>query len=438
MLSYFFRVAKLSAYKSVLLFLSTTSILFGNSQPCVDIHFTPYAGAENIILLQKSFEKVENVVFPIPSSIATKDLGDSRYSLNNRMLIGAKALLFWLPFNSSCTVTQHEIFGHGYRVRDLGPKYAEVTGYKMYVITGSTAIETTNKLTVSQSITINIAGLEADAILANKLKMKWLSSGHIDPRQGSLYALSSLSLTGYALSVHENPTTVPKTGNDIINFLFELNSLYKESPLTYTTLKNASLVNILDPFLIYSILSQIYYVNYGVATNIPMFKFGSIQYLSSPRLSLTPFGLQGYLDNFIMFKSVPTYLYLKWGKNGSNIYYGCGIENPSVFNWKKASLGFRADLWRQPMVLFQQGALSAKQIEALPEETSISQIPQLYPMSLLTKRSLGGAFSIIGTYGLVKWPARIYLELGYKSDGYLPGEALRASPIARGGLSGQF
>jgi hypothetical protein len=139
-----------------------------------------------------------------------------------------------------------------------------------------------------------------------------------------------------------------------------------------------------------------------------------------------------------MFKSVPTYLYLKWGKNGANTYYGLGIENARVFNWKTGSLGFRADLWRQPSVLFQQGTLSALQVEDLPAGTPISQIPELYPTSLLRKQFMGGAFSIIGTFGRVKWPARLYLELGYKSEGYLPGEALRASPIARGGLSGQF
>jgi hypothetical protein len=37
-----------------------------------------------------------------------------------------------------------------------------------------------------------------------------------------------------------------------------------------------------------------------------------------------------------------------------------------------------------------------------------------------------------------KWPITLNLELGYKTSGYLPGEALRQSPIARGGFSGQF
>jgi hypothetical protein len=407
-------------------------------QPCIDINFTPYSGAENIIFLQKSFEEIENNVLPIPPSIVTKELGNVRYSSYDRMLIGAKAILFWIPFNCSCLVTQHEIFGHGYRVRDLGSKYAEITGYKMYVIFGSTYMEITDKLTLSQSIAINIAGLEADEILAHKLKMKWLSSGRIDPRQGSLYTLSSMSLTGYAWTANENATTVPKTGNDIINFLFELNALYRDSYLSCKTLRNLSLINLVDPFFIYSTMSEIIYINYGLDMKVPMFQIGPVRYLPSPRLALTPFGMQGYLDNFFVFKSVPTYLYLKWGKNGINTYYGVGVENPRVFNWKTASLGFRADLWRQPSVIFQQGALSAKQIDALPSDTPVSQIPQLYPTSLLTKRFIGGALSIIGTYGLVKWPARLYLELGYKSDGYLPGEALRASPIVRGGLSGQF
>ncbi len=59
-------------------------------------------------------------------------------------------------------------FGHGYRIRDLGTKYAKVVGYKMYVFAGMTTLTPTDKLTVSQMLAINIAGLEADAILAHK------------------------------------------------------------------------------------------------------------------------------------------------------------------------------------------------------------------------------------------------------------------------------
>jgi hypothetical protein len=166
-----------------------------------------------------------------------------------------------------------------------------------------------------------------------------------------------------------------------------------------------------------------------------MITIGPVEYLPSLRLALTPFGMQGYFENFFLIDSIPTYLYLKWGKNGANTYYGLGIENQRIFNWKSGALGFRMDLWRQPNVLFEQGALSAEEIEKLPKGASV---PQLYPTSVLTAQSVGAAFSIIGTYAWAKWPIRLFTELGYKTAGYLPGEALRNSPIARGGISGKF
>lgn len=424
--------------KTSLVLIFFTSTAFAYNHPCVDINFTPYAGAENLIFLQGGLEKIDNLMHPIPT-ITAEDLQNPDecpyFSQKERLLRQAKSLLVWTPVNASCVVTQHEVFGHGYRVRDLGSKYAKVTGYTMYVFTGSTLIDITNRLTASQMLTIAIAGVEADAILANRVRLKWLNEGQIGGRQGVLYFISSLSMMGYAFTVKKNPKSMADDGNDISNFLFFLNNTYQDSHLSYTKLRNLSLINLADPFIYYSIISQWIYNAFCFPIKIPMFKIGPVQYLPSARLALTPFGLQGYLENFFVINSIPTYLYFKYGKNGSNTYYGLGIENQKVFNWKSGSLGFRMDLWRQPNVLFQQGALSVEDISTLPKGTPI---PQLYSPSLLTAQSVGAAFSVIGTYGWVKWPIRIFMELGYKTEGYLPGEALRESPIARGGLSGQF
>jgi hypothetical protein len=431
------RLLNHSRYRSLLLtFLSL--VVFGYSYPCVDINFTPYSGAENLIFLQNGMEKIDNLIHPIPD-ITAKELQNPDqcpyFTKKEQWLRQAKSILVWIPINASCVVTQHEVFGHGYRVRDLGPKYAKVTGYKMYVYGGSTSIDITHQLTTSQELAIDIGGVEADAILANKIRLKWLDTGRISGRQSLLYLLSSLSLTGYSFTVKKNPTNPAEDGNDISNFLFYLNSTYQDSYLGYTKLRNLSLINLLDPFLYYSIFSNWIYTAFSSPIKIPMFKIGSLQYLPSARLALTPFGLQCYLENFVITNKIPTYLYVKYGKNGNNIYYGLGIENQRVFHWKSGSLGFRMDVWHQPNVLFQQGALSVQEISTLPKKTPL---PRLYPTSILTAKSIGGAFCAIGSYSWERWPIRIFTELGYKTSGYLPGEALRESLIARGGLSGEF
>lgn len=424
--------------KLIILQVFFKATIFGYSSSCFDIHFTPYSGAQNFIFLQNGLEKIDNLMFPSDRSTSIEDVNglDQGPILSKKevWVRKIKSALFWIPMNSICVVAQHEVFGHGYRIRDLGHKYAKVKGYKVSVFGGATSFFMTNRLTTSQAITISIAGLEADAILANRIKLKWLKDDRIDGRQNTLYCMSSLSLVPYTWSIKKNPTNKSTNGNDVGNYLFYLNSTYKNNFLNYTRVRNLSLINLIDPFLIYTFLSAIAYNEFEPPVKIYMFRFGRVKYLPSTRLALSPFGLQGYLENFLLINAIPTYLYFKWGKNGTSIYYGIGIENQRVFNWKSGSLGFKMDLWRQPNILFQQGALSVEEISLL----KMDQIPTLYPLSILKAKSLGAAFSIIGNYGFSKWPIRIFMELGYKTKGYLPGEALRNSPIARCGLSGEF
>ncbi|MBS0624762.1 MAG: hypothetical protein JSS32_01780 [Verrucomicrobia bacterium] len=412
------------------------TVIYGH--PCVDINFTPFAGAENLIFLQSGLEKLENLAFP-PPKITLEDFQNPEqcphFSSRNRWIRQGQSILIWAPINASCVVIQHEVFGHGYRVRDLGSKYATVKGYKMYVIGGATGVEATNLLTPSQALTIDIAGVEADAILANRVRLGWLQEGRVDPKQGFLYFFSALSLTAYAFAVNKNPKSPPQNGNDISNFLFLLNSIYSDSKLGYTKLRNLSLICLLDPFTYYSIFAQWIYNAFAANIKVPMIGIKSINYLPSARLALTPFGMQGYFENFLVVNSIPTYLYFKWGKNGTNTYFGFGLENLKIFTWKSGSFGLRADFWHQPPVLFQQGTLSANQLYDLPSGT---YIPPLYPDSVLAKKLTGGAITVIGAYSWKKTPLKMFTELGYKTAGYLPGEALRAALIIRGGLSGFF
>ncbi|MBX7067167.1 MAG: hypothetical protein K1X28_08050 [Parachlamydiales bacterium] len=414
--------------------LFTVVMCFGS--PCVDIHFSPYAGAENIITLHSETRYFEDLLFPHPK-ITVEDLNRPEdcphFSSKNQWLRKAKSACIGVPLSAMCLITQHEVFGHGYRVRDLGAKYGKVEGYKMYVVGGSTSIDFTESMTSSLRLTVTIAGLEADAILANKIRLKWLSQGYVEGRQAMLGLMSSLSFTGYACGSINTPKITPNAGNDIANYIFYLNATYPEEQVSYNQIRYLSLLNFLNPFIYYSILAQGFYDAFCIPTKLFMLPIGDAKYLPSFRMALTPFGLQGYLENFLVIDSVPTFFYFKWGKNGGNIYWGVGFENSTIFKWKTGSLGFRMDLWQQPNILFEQGAITFLQLESQEFSTQ-----ELYPTSVLSARSLGAAFSAIGSYGAIRWPFRIFMELGYKTAGYLPGEALRESPIVRGGFAGQF
>lgn len=420
----------------LIFFLIPAAISFGS--PCVDIHFTPYAGAENILSLHSQTEHFENLIFPHPK-LTHEDLqhpeDSPHFTTKNQWLRKAKTIFWGVPLSASCAIAQHEVFGHGYRVRDLGTKYGRVSGYKMYILGGSTSIDFTDQMTSSLMLTVDVAGMEADAILANKLRIKWLTHGFVDGRQAILFIMSSLTLPNYAFSTFGSRSPTPDCGNDILNSIFYLNLTYPDGNISFNQIRYLSLLNFLNPFIYYAFISQSIYDSFCIPTPLHMIPIGEAGYLPSFRMALTPFGLQGYLENFLVINSVPTYFYFKWGKNGGNLYWGVGFENQSIFKWKTASLGFRMDIWQQPNVLFEQGSLSFEQIQSLTAE---SPIPELYPASVLSARSTGASFAMIGSFGLNQWPFRLFTELGYKTKGYLPGEALREAPIVRGGFSGQF
>ena len=419
------------------LLLFATCMAAEEVSPLIDRNFSPLSGAANILWLQRGMEKIEDSLFLPQQSIGLEGLKDFSLppcSLEEGLNRQLRNFLFWIPASLSLSVTQHEIFGHGYRIRDLGSKYATVEGYKMYMVAGATSFNVTSNLTASQMLSIGIAGLEADAILGCRIRMQWMRTGHLDPRLASLYSISSKTLIGYSLSIDETATSMPTDGNDIAGYLFFLNMLYPDGHVSYRSLRNFSLINLLDPFFIFSWGSGFSYEKSGTATSIPTIKIGEVQYLPALRGVLTPFGLQGIWENFFLKGGSPACAYLKWGKNGPNVYWGFGIESPQVFKWSIATLGFRFDFWHQPHVLFKKGAIS---IEEIMELTGKSHVP-LYSKEVLNEKQFGVLASVIGTIGKESWAAWPYYELGYKTAGYLPGEALRQAPIIRLGLSGTF
>ncbi|MBF8262478.1 MAG: hypothetical protein HW387_143 [Parachlamydiales bacterium] len=405
------------------------------SQVSFDVHFSPFAGSQNILALHQGFERLENAFFPTPK-MTLDDLKKLEQSalLSSSSQWGrwSRNLFYWLPLNVTFLMTQHEIFGHGYRIRDLGSKYGKVTGYSVHGFGAVTEFDPTPLMTSSQMLTIAIAGCEAEAIMANQVRMRWLGQQFIDPRQAPLYSGGTLGLMGYTLSVRKTPTSAPRDGNDMKNYLFYLNATYPDAHLSGRSLRNQAMLNLLDPFLFLSMMSELNYIKTGLPSAIPMISLGGgVKYLPALRFGLTPFGPQYYLENFFLKGSIPTHVYLKWGRHGANTYYGLGLENRNMFTWKNASIGVKMDIWHQPNVLFKGGALTLDQMMDVP-------LPPLYSAEVLSEKRFGAAGAVVGSYELPDSLAELNLELGYKTKGYLPGEALRQSPILRGGFSLSF
>jgi len=388
-----------------------------------DIDMSPYAGGEDLISVQHYLKEGEDWVLKRPPTEKSWGRGVGRFF----------ELIAWDIVNTYLMVTQHEIFGHGYRIRDLGRHYAKVSGYEFNWDGAVTKFHISENLTIPQMTTITIGGVEATAILANRLRFKFLENGRIDGRDSALYLQSEQDLTHYIYSM-KNILEPSPGGHDISSYLFYLNSTYPKGYLTKDRLQILAVLNVLDPFTFYAYYAWGKFIVDGKPMHIPMIRIKDYKYLPSARLGLTPFGPEYFLENFLVKDRKPIYFYLKWGSFADNNYFGFGIEQPYLFSKDWLFLGYRFDAWYQPKVLSQKGAIQAFNLE---ENPSLSRVIFPYPQSLLDRKIPGASLSLLFEARL-RDKCYFYLEPGFKTKGFLPGQALRASPIFRGGFSLHF
>ncbi len=388
-----------------------------------DIDFSPYAGGEDILFTVRFLERVEGYVLG-KSPICYSKTASARFWRFSELYMG------WLPVNYLATVAQHEVFGHGYRIRDVDGGKVRVNGYSFNAPPpyggggAATSYDIGPNLTTTEETSIAMAGVESTAILAILTKLKWLEANRIDPRVSVLYLLCQHDLNLYigSLKILDEED---EEGHDIKMYIRSLNYTYTSNFLSSGRLRSLSWINLGDPFTFYAIYSWLHYVSSGKETRIPMIPIYGWGYLPNVRLGLTPFGPEFYLENYLLKGDLPVYFYLKGGKHSQNRYGGVGFYVPRMWNIQKWIVGLRLDFWRQPKLLLEPGNIPFAEI-------NFSQKPNredpLYPYSEQHAMRLGWAGSLIfGYHGRNGFE----VELGYKARGFLPGYALRSSPTAR-------
>jgi len=422
--------------RTFFLFLSAASVYA--SEPTQyelmgDAYFSPYAGAENLLYTTRLMERADAYFF-------RKIIFENPKSSKARSLRLSELITIWLPLNYEAMLIQHEVFGHGYRIRSLGSAIACVDGYRLGVPPpyghggGATSYRYSSKLTSTEEMAISIAGVEATAILANETKWKWLTGRSLDPKQSALYILCQQDLSEYISSMKtvRSHHGSESEGHDIHSYLLWLNRTYQESHLSSSRLRSLSWINILDPFTFYSIWAWFHYIHSGRETKIPMIKMGSVGYLFGARLGLTPFGPEVFWENYFSSHGKSFYGYLKAGSHANNSYIGAGLFLPVLWSFGKWDFGTRLDLWRQPKLLLKEGSLPLTEID----EHETLNTP-LYPSTELHAMHYGAALTCTTHY---HWNETFGFEgeFGAKSNGFLPGNDLLGTAIFRIGFSTAF
>ena len=403
----------------------------------VDNDFSPFMGGQDFISGLKTLQMIEDAwILKKPPKTGWKP-GILRFS---------ELVLFWDPLNSLCATVQHEFFGHGYRIREIGEKYAGVDNYTIgwpfpYSTGGGmTEFGVSDAITATQMNAIAIAGIESEGILARQLKMKWMVDRQMDGRSATLYYNTQQALFLYALATSIdsnsfNPTDeltikgkYPEDGNDLAMFVYWNNLMNPTTPLSEGRLLALSAFNFLDAFTLYVPYAWWIYVLEGEKVDTPMFKLKGFSYLPNYKLTLAPFGIEHNIENFFSKGDRPYYVYVKWGKNGGEYSLGAGFEGLELFSINGVNIGLKIDVWKQP-----SDSKSPKVIGLLLGD----DVPIDFGA---TKTLYGMETSIISrTYlGEKGVPFYFYFEGGYKTKGFLPGYSLNSGVFWRLGLSSTF
>lgn len=414
-----------------LLVLSLLPVVLFSShgyQGSVDPYYSPFVGKDAILSLHESVEHL--------SEFSQGSKENPPRGLKPSFYRFVDCALLWDPLCYAETVVQHEVFGHGYRIRSL--KDAKVDGYSFSLPPpfgkggGATSFSMGPNITLGEFQAIGIAGLEAEEILSQEIKKKFIKKGKISRKLSSLYVIARLSPLNYSLVPFEPKDSYEDciaSGHDIEGYLANLALLYPNQAMSVATLTKSLLWNFLDPMTFYHMAGSFYYIFTGKDMTVPMIPLAKdLSYLPNVSVKLAPYGLETYVENFFLYKESLICMYVKAGRfHPGELYYGMGVEGDNLWSYKHFSLGCRADAWVQPNFLF-NWSLESVLDGVYPQE----------PFEVSFRKIPGGSFSLVGKYGFFDNKISFFADVGYKTKGYLPGYSLGSSPITRAGLSAEF
>lgn len=364
----------------------------------VDRYFSPESGGKAMISVMRGYALLDDAY--IPSGEGNQNGWMIAGRVGKWILEGVLA--------DYLMVAQHEVFGHGFRLRELHVPIHRyhVTPWGGAVYFGAARF---NQLSLHEKIAIDVGGMEGNSILARRLQIDWLDSQKIDSREANLYIASALDQTNYVLSTRARDKTFANNGHDVLAYINDVNRWHQKQVLSVKKLRKNILVDFFDPYLFYSAYSfGKYVVNGEQIWEYPMINIKEYQYLPALRGVLSPFGFEYQLTNYVKGPFNNYIVTLRAGNTNGKRSKALGIEMTNLFTSDLLFLDGKLDLLHQPK-LFTVNALN-------------------------NKNQFGGAASLIGRYKLWK-QLEVVGQVGYKTNGFIQGEVLRHSPILRAGFN---
>lgn len=380
-----------------ILYLHTSLVTAQPYQVIVDRDLSPYSGASMMISTYNFCKYLDDAYIP-----NNNNKYDSLRWVTRVVTLGGAYVI-----NGYLMVTQHEIFGHGYRAREFDFSYI---GYQIGYYTGATYFYTDDydNLNIYKQNALNAAGIEANTILSQQIRMPWFKNQNIDYRDGLSYAINQLEQLRYTYITSASDVN---DGNDINSYINGINRYYSNaSVLSNAKMRSIVLCNLLDPALLYSLYGLgAYLFNNTKTVPLYMLDVTGYKYLPTVRAILAPWGLEFQLQNFIVTPQQKLIqAHIRAGSNSNITSTGLDISINPIWKYKNLLIGNQLSVWRQP----NGGAANATVAHT---QYGIAEFVNI-EYKLHTKVSL-------------------IADIGYKTSGFMQGYWLNSGAIIRLGLA---
>lgn len=369
---------------------------------------TSKTGGEDLLTLHKAFYSFEEK-FLSPNPFESKN--NSSKIVNGLYRIIKTATIDY-PFDYLTGLTQHEVFGHGARFNEFN-----YTNYSFHLSLpfpfgkghGFAEGYPPMNSTFDEGMTMIVSGNESNTVLSEILRSKWLSDDSIHYRDFFLYAGGFHNTTQYIIA------NLKKSYGDIAAYLLDIEiKYYAETGKKYTIgdLKKYAFINLFDPFQYIAFFSWANYLAYGKQKEkLLMINLGKFRYLPSCNLGLSPFGAEFYFYNYLKSEKHLYKIMFRYGDPKFENFYGGEISSTNIIRHKNFLFDATVDFWDQPSLILQ-------------DEKN-------------TTRTTSGGFGICfsGTlrYRIMNKVNFIIIP-GYKTDGFIQGEALSKGFFLRAGF----
>ena len=380
-----------------------------------DRDLTVGAGATIAATLGEALARAEDAVVP-QRLFAERGMFRRSANVTFRWM---KLALFDAPQERVLMVANHEVFGHGARLRE---RFDGPIGYRIDLPPpygrggGSTSFVFDRQPTHHDLLAIDVAGMEANGVAAGIAAHGAFSRGRIRVRDALRYLAFELDTFSYILRTDDEGE---EPGHDVAGFLDTYNALAVSAgaaTLTARTLRREALVSLANPMLAYALVGIGRYVwNGATDVGVPALSIAGIRYLPILRYRLTPYGTEWSIMNELGGRLEPMQIEVRIGRSPQATPWGIGARRRRVASWLGWGIDASVEVWRQPRIT---GTVN----EALTTDTHLGAQLRGRAERPLIPLWFGSA------------PATIIIDVGLKSAGFVPGDPLRGGAVARAGL----